>query len=172
MMGEYDRYGKLCARVIAGRISFLVDRTPQQLLDDTLTSIGFDLRGAMAGAKFILGKKMKCPIIVNPYLGICLFPSKSPNQVDCMWFNPEQILKTTEIGDKTKVYFRNGYSIIIDSKLAHFNNKIQTANQLLQISAERGHHPSPIILLLEPKKELEIPQEKNGKYNFDALEEE
>lgn len=172
MMGEYDRYGKLCTRVMAGRSSFLVDRTPLQLLDDTLISIGYNLRGAMSGAKSILGKKMKCPFIVNPYLGICLFPSKSPNRVDCIWFNPEQILKTIPMGDKTKVELRNGVSIIVESKCSFFNNKIQAANQLLNISLERGHHPAPIIFYLEPKKELQLSKEETGKYNFDALEEE
>ncbi|MEH7373558.1 IS3 family transposase [Neobacillus drentensis] len=51
LTGEYDCYGKLCTRVMAGGSSFLVDRTPLQLLDDTLNYIGYDLRGAIASAK-------------------------------------------------------------------------------------------------------------------------
>ncbi|WP_312473245.1 competence protein ComK [Neobacillus sp.] len=172
MMGEYNRYGKLCARVMAGKSAFLVNRTPLQLLDDTLTYIGFDLKGAMMGAKSVLDKKVKCPIIVNPYLGICLFPNKSPHKVDCIWFNPEHIVKTTAVGIKTKVELSNGYTIMVDSKLSSFNDKIDTANRLIRISMKRGNHPNPIIFYLEPRKEHQLTKEETGKYNFEALEEE
>jgi competence protein ComK len=170
MMGEYDRYGKLCARVMAGRSSFLVDRTPLQLLDDTITYIGFDLRGAMASAKLILGERARCPIIVNPYQGICLFPNKSPFKADCIWFNPEHIVRTKAIGNKTEIELSNGHSIIVDSKLNSFNNRIQKANQLMQISKNRGNHPSPTIFYLEPPKGHQLTKEKTGKYNFSNLE--
>ena len=170
-MGEYNQYGKLCARVMAGMSSFLVDKSPLHLLDDSLTYIGFDLRGAMVGAKVILGKKMRCPIIVNPYLGIYLFPNKSPYKADCIWFNPDHIVKTKAIGSKTEVELSNGYSMIVDTKLTSFNTMIQTANQLIQISKNRGNHPSPITFFLEPKRDLPLSKGKTGKYNFNDLEE-
>jgi competence protein ComK len=157
---------------MAGKSAFLVNRTPLQLLDDTLTYIGFDLKGAMMGAKSVLDKKVKCPIIVNPYLGICLFPNKSPQKVDCIWFNPEHIVKTTAVGIKTKVELSNGYTIMVDSKLSSFNDKIDTANRLIRISMKRGNHPNPIIFYLEPRKEHQLTKEVTGKYNFEALEEE
>lgn len=170
VMGEYDRYGKLCARIVEGTTSFLVDRTPLQLLDDTLMYIGFDLKGAITGAKSILGKKMKCPIIVNPYLRICLFPNKSPKKADCIWFNPDHITKTTAAGSKTEVELSNGYSITVDSKLAYFNDKIYTANKLLRLSEERGTQPNSSILYLHPTKDHQLVKEKTGKYNFNELE--
>lgn len=170
MMGEYDRYGKLCARVMAGSSSFLVDRTPLQLLDDTLTYIGFDLRGAMASAKLILDQRTRCPIIVNPYQCIYLFPNKSPFKADCIWFNPEHIVSTKSVGNKTQVELSNGHSIIIDSRLNSFNNRIQKANQLMHISMNRGNHPSPTIFYLEPPKGQQLTKGKAGKYNFSNLE--
>jgi competence protein ComK len=170
MMGEYDHYGKQCARVMAGKSSFLVDRTPLQLLDDTLTYIGFDLRGAMASSKLILGERAWCPIIVNPYLGICLFPNKSPYNADCIWFNPEHIVRTKALRNKTEVELSNGLSIIVDSKLTFFNNRIHKANQLMLISMKRGNHPGPIFFYLEPQKRYQITKEKTGKYNFSNLE--
>jgi competence protein ComK len=170
IVGEYDSYGKLCARVMAGKSSFLVDRTPLQLLDDTLTYLGFDLRGATASAKLILGGRARCPIIVNPYQGICLFPNKSPLNADCIWFNPEHIVRTKAVGNKTKVDLSNGHSIIVDSRLNSFNNRIQKAIQLMQISMNRGNHPSPTIFYLEPSKGRQLKKGKTGKYNFSNLE--
>ncbi|MEH7085416.1 competence protein ComK [Neobacillus drentensis] len=171
LTGEYDGYGKLCARVMAGGASFLVDRSPLQLLDDTLTYIGFDLRGAMASAKLILGERSRCPIIVNPYLGICLFPNKSPHKADCIWFNPDHIVRTIAMGLKTEVELSNGHSIIVDSRLTYMNNKIHRANQLLQIAMKRGNQPGPIHFYLEPPKRHNLTKEKTGKYNFSTLEE-
>lgn len=170
LMGEYDGYGKLCARVLTGGSSFLVDRTPLQLLDDTLTYIGYDLRGAISSAKLILGERARCPIIVNPYLGICLFPNKSPSKADCIWFNPEHIVRTMTIGYKTEVELSNGHTIIVDSRISNFNNKIHKAKQLMQITMKRGNQPGPILFYLEPQKRHQLTKEKTGKYNFSHLE--
>ncbi|NHC41063.1 hypothetical protein G6549_13895 [Bacillus sp. MM2020_1] len=170
LTGEYDGYGKQCARVMVGGTSFLVDRSPLHLLDDTLTHIGYDLRGAMASAKLILGERSRCPIIVNPYLGICLFPNKSPHNADCIWFNPEHIVRTIAVGSKTKVELSNRHSIIVDSRLAFFNNRIHNANQLLQTAMKRGNHPGPITFYLEPKTTHLLTKETTGKYNFTHLE--
>jgi competence protein ComK len=49
LMGEYDQYGKVCERVMAGKSAFLVNRSPIQLLVESLTFIGFELRGAIVG---------------------------------------------------------------------------------------------------------------------------
>lgn len=172
MTNEYNQHGKRCTRVMLEEMSFLVDRTTEQVLDDSLKYIGFSLKGATEGAKSILGNRNLCPLIVNPYKGICLFPNKSPRSEDCIWFNPEHIVKTIPIGKKTEVYFRNGYSIIVDSKLFHFNTKIQQATQLKRSSVERGLNPNQKTFILEPKKELQLSRNNNGKYNFHILNDE
>ena len=172
LTGEYDCFGNLCARIMAGESSFLVDRSPLQLLDDTLTYIGYDLRGAVSSAKLILGERMRNPIIVNPYLGICLFPNKSPNNADCIWFNPDHIVRTSACGrNQTEVELSNGHSIIVDSRLTFFNNKIHRAKQLLAISKKRGNQPGPILFYLDSPKGHQLTKEKTGKYNFANLEE-
>ena len=167
MTGEYDRFGKLCARIVAGGASFLVDRTPLQLLDASLTYIGFNLKGATIGAKAILGKKNKCPIIANPYQNICLFPTKSPLKEDCIWFNIEHIVQTKAVGGKTEVELSNGHSIIVNAKLSALNNKIQTAGQLKRISLERGQYTGHY----KPQKGHQLVIEKTGKYNFGVIKE-
>ncbi|MEH7306883.1 competence protein ComK [Neobacillus drentensis] len=172
MIGEYDRYGKQCARVLVGNSSFLVDRTPLQLLDDALVYIGFDLRGAMSSAKLILGERARCPIIVNPYLGICLFPTKSPNRVDCIWFNPEHIVRTKALGNQTVVELSNGHSIIVDSRLTSINTRMQKAKQLMEISRKRGNNPGPTIFYLGTPKGHQLTKEQTGRYNFSKLEDE
>lgn len=149
-----------------------MDRNPLQLLDETLTYIGFDLRGAVLGPKDILEIKARCPIIVNPYKGICLFPSKSPNLIDCIWFNPDHIVKIKPRGYRTEVILSNGYSILVDCKLSNFNKKIDAAQKLKRLSSERGHHQGRMQFYLEPNKDHQLSKKKSGKYNFDLLNQE
>ncbi|MEH7076562.1 competence protein ComK [Neobacillus drentensis] len=170
LTGEYDGYGTLCTRVVTGGVSFLVDQTPLQLLDDNLVYIGYDLRGAMSSAKNILGERVGCPIIINPYLGICLFPNKSPYKSDCIWFNPEHIVRTKAIGAKTEIELSNGHSIIVDTRLTSFNNKILQAKQLMQITVKGVSQPEPILFYFDPSRKQPLSKENQGKFNFSNLE--
>ncbi len=172
MVGEYDQRGKLCARVVTDEKSFLVDRSCLQILNDSLNCIGYDLKGAIRGTRCILGNhRMMCPIMVNPYLGICLFPTKSPQKDACIWFNPDHIVNTKASGNKTIIELSNGHTILVDSKLFSFNNKLQIANQLKQITSQRGNHPTSMTFHLKPKKGLTFSKDDTGSYNFIELEE-
>ncbi|WP_160725035.1 competence protein ComK [Bacillus sp. USDA818B3_A] len=169
--GEYDPYGKLCARVMIGRKTILVNQSPLQLLDSTLKYISFTLKGALAGAKNILGNQYMCPIIVNPFQGICLFPIRSPKKEDCIWFNPDHIVKTKAKGSKTVVNLSNGLSMIVDLKLHTFNSKMQTAIQLKRIVCERGTQAFSVSEL-PSQNHIELKTNAaTGKYNFDSLAE-
>jgi len=170
MTGEYNEHGKLCARVMIGSNTLLVDRKPVQLLDETLKYIGFDLRGAIKGAKEILGNRKMCPFVMNPYQGVCLFPNKSPRKEDCIWFNPDHIVDCRARGTKTVVELSNGISMIVDTKFHTLNNKIQLALKLKRISSERGKLTTPLSLFTATKiKELRF-NATTGKYNFGSLE--
>lgn len=169
MLGEYNQYGRLCSRVLIGNESVLVERTPLQLMDDTLRYISFNLNGAYIGARGILGDRRMCPVIVNPYQDVCLFPIKSTLKDDCIWFNPQHIVKTKRLGNKTEVELSNGISIIVDLKLIPFNNRMQTALQLWRLSKDRGTTLNPMTSHLESNKQHQLTKLNNGKYNFDAL---
>ncbi|PLS02344.1 competence protein ComK [Neobacillus cucumis] len=146
-----------------------VNRSPIEVMDVTLKYIGFDLKGAIQGSKHILGKIHMCPIIVNPYKSICLFPYKSTRKEDCVWFNPEHIVKSKAHRFKTEVELSNGVSIIIDLKRFYLINKIQAALQLKKIASERGNHPHSLSDYLALEKVKPITKLKEGKYNFQSL---
>ena len=167
--GEYNNNGKFCTRVMIGEQTLLVNRSPLQVMDDTLTYIGFDLKGAIKGTRNILGNINMCPIIVNPYKGICLFPYKCSKKEDCVWFNPDHIVKTKAHGSKTEVELSNGVSIIIDLKKYRFIDKIQNALHLKKESSERGNHPHPLSYFNHPEKQKQITKLKKGKYTFHSI---
>lgn len=149
MTGHYDRNGKMCTFVRELHRMLIVDRSPIEILADTIRCIGFDLKGAIATAKWILGEIPMCPIVVNPIHNICIFPTKSSKHEDAMWFNPSNIVRTTSLFLKTKVTLRNGLIVTVPSKVSSFNMKLQNADQLRKITEQLAK--DPIRFLIEGK---------------------
>lgn len=141
MVGTYDRNAKLCTLVREVNRTFIVDRSPLEILNDSIRCIGFDLRGAMETAKWLLGNKQMCPVMVNPIHQICVFPNKSAKHDDTMWFNPTHIIRTNTLNLKAKIEFTNGWTLIVPSKLYSFNHKLQIADQFKRMTLEIGNEP-------------------------------
>ncbi|MBM4765106.1 competence protein ComK [Bacillus sp. B15-48] len=137
MIGDYDRYGKLCTRIIETERTFIVDKSPLEIIDESIKWIGYDLRGATLTSKRLLGKIQMYPIMVNPIERIVLFPSKSPHHLDNIWFNPHHISRTKSHHHETLINFSNGFSLLLPIRLASFNTKIKNAEQLEAITAKR-----------------------------------
>lgn len=167
MMGEYNRYGKLCTRVMELDKTFLVDKTPLEVLKDTINYIGFDFKGARSAAKLIVGNVSMCPVMVNPIHGICAFPNQAYKNVDTIWFNPNHIVKTSALGRHTLVDLSNGYSIEVHSRLSGFNQKWQNAQLLRRTTVERGG--SDITLIVDQKKKNVLTKDSTGHYNFEIF---
>jgi competence protein ComK len=129
MVGQYDRNAKLCTLVTELNRSFIIDRSPLEILNDSIRCIGFNLKGAMETSRLLLGNKHMCPIMVNPIHKICVFPDKSAKDANTMWFNPIHIVRTKTLNQKATVEFTNGLIIMVPSKLYSFNHKLQTADQ-------------------------------------------
>lgn len=149
MSGFYDRNGKQCSLVRELQRILIVDRSPIEILADTIRCIGFDLNGAIANAKLILGKIPMCPIVVDPIHNICIFSTKSAKNEEAMWFNPDHIVRTNSHYLKTHVVLRNGHVLSVPCKVSSFNMKLQNADQLRKISVAIGN--DPIGFLLNPE---------------------
>lgn len=152
MYGFYDRNGKLCTVVREIDKTFTVDREPLHILEDSIKCIGYDLKGAMASAKWILGDIHMSPVMINPIHSICVFPDKSPKNADTIWFNPAHIVRTTSFKKKTYIEFSNGKTLIIHCTISAFNNKLQNAMQLRYITTEMGKNPKSMSMILDPYK--------------------
>jgi competence protein ComK len=166
--GEYNQFGKLCTRVLEEDISFLVDKSPKEVIDDSMQYIGYDLRGAIKSTQTILGPTKMCPFMVNLPLGLCMFPDKAINKHDCIFFNFTHVKKPEPYGRKTKVNLSFGHSITVDSRISSFNTKIDQASRLCRITSE--HYNNPITFYVEPQSKFQIIKEPNGQYNFKSLE--
>jgi competence protein ComK len=141
MAGIYDRNAKLCTLVTELTSTFIVDKAPLEILNDSIRCIGFDLRGAMETARFLLGNKNMCPVMVNPVHKICVFPDKCSKHNDTKWFNPIHITKTNSMNKQTNVEFTNGMTITVPIKLYYFNNRLQTAEQFRNMTVVLENNP-------------------------------
>lgn len=167
LTGEYDGFGNLITRVIDGEDTLLVDRAPVKVIDKNLLRIGSDLRGALNSSKALLGQMKMYPILVNPHLGIWLFPTSGSNQRNCVWFSLMHVKDTQALGVKrTKVFTSFGHTIEIDMKRSAFIIKQQRANHLREIITKNTH--CPLTYYLEPKKGFYI-SEKPGANKYTVI---
>ncbi|MFP5108540.1 competence protein ComK [Neobacillus sp. C211] len=150
MAGQYDRNAKLCTIVTELDRTFIVDKSPLEILNDSIRCIGFDLRGAMETARWLLGNKNMCPIMVNPVHRICVFPDKSSKHNDTKWFNPVHITRTISSNQQALIEFTNGLTITVPMKLYSFNRKLQTAEQFMKMTI--GIEKDPFSFEKDPRK--------------------
>ncbi|WP_230496762.1 competence protein ComK [Pseudoneobacillus rhizosphaerae] len=167
MMGEYNHYGKLCTRIMELDKTFLVDKEPLAVLNDTINYIDFDLKGAQPETKLIKENVNICPILGNPLHSICAFPSQAYKSDDTIWFNPIHIVKTSAHGRHTLVDLSNGYSIEVHSRLSSFNQKWQNAQFLRRMTTKR--EKSPFTLIVDQKKKNLLKKDSSGRYNFEIF---
>lgn len=133
-----------------------------------LCNILLYLRGAISSTQTILGPTKMCPFMVNLPLGLCMFPYKSIHKHDCVFFNFTYVKRLEHYGWKTKVNLSYGHSIIVDTRLSSFNNKIYYASRLCRITSEHYNHT--ITFYVEPESKFQIIKEPNRQYNFKRLE--
>ncbi|MEH7119231.1 competence protein ComK [Neobacillus vireti] len=150
MVGYYDRHARLCTLVKELHRTFVVERSPLEILNDSIKCIGFDLRGAMETAKWLLGNQYMCPIMVNPIHRICVFPDKCAKKADVMWFNPCHIIRTKGVNRNAEVEFTNGLKLQRPLRLYTFNQKLHTAGQFRKTMI--GMHNDSLSFKTDPKK--------------------
>ncbi|PLR95896.1 competence protein ComK [Bacillus sp. T33-2] len=158
LTGEYDEFGSLCTRVIEGEKTFLVQRTPVQVINKTLLRLGSSFRGARDSSKEVLGVMKMYPLKINQYLGIWLFPTKACSKQNCVWFSLMHIKKTKAIGvRKTEVLLSYNHTFEIEMKETSFNNKRQKAEELREIITKNTK--SPLTFYIEPKPGFRISED-------------
>ncbi|WP_042354208.1 competence protein ComK [Bacillus rubiinfantis] len=161
MTGFFDRNGNRCSVVRELQQTLIIERSPLEILADSIRCIGFDLKGAISTAKWILGDIPMCPVIVNPIHHICVFPTKSAKNDDTMWFNAVHILRTKSVYPHTSAILSNGRMIKVPAKLSSFNTKLSNADQLRKITIEMER--DPITFMLEFKRDHDNKKTKRTK---------
>ena len=77
--------GSNVTKVIEKQDSFLVNKTPSQIIDESCRSFGSSYLGRHEGTKHLTGINYKAPIIVEETQSIIFFPTASPRFSKCAW---------------------------------------------------------------------------------------
>jgi competence protein ComK len=136
---KYDKHGYLYSIVVEGRTIYLVDMTPNMIMEYSLLNFGSNLKGANASSRFLLGNCSMVPIKVCSKLDIFWFPCKSPNKKDCIWLAHGHVLNFKQVDNTlTNVYLSYGHSVTVDMNKNIFEKKFDKATKLRYILTNRG----------------------------------
>lgn len=131
--------GSRCYTLVSeGKREFLVEQSPEEIIEETCNYYGFDLNGALRAAAKILEDDKPGAFIVNPNKTVCLFSSRSNLRPDSYFVNVQHINKLEEIGCETKVLFNNGQIVTIPTRKVHLLERKNAAKKLRRVILERN----------------------------------
>ena len=110
---------------------YIVEETPFKIMEDSCRYFGSTYEGRKIGAKEILGAEYKVPIVVEDSENLIVFPTTSPQSVDCSWISLRRVKKIIKIdSNNTKIIFDNNSEIIVPSSFRSIENQISRASRL------------------------------------------
>ena len=117
--------------------SFVVDKTPLQIVEESCEYFGSSLQGRQIGTTNLVGFTHKVPVIVEETFDLIFFPTKSPRNNDCSWLSYSHILKLDKFKDKTIIELKNGKKIIVNSSTPIIDNQLYRCSRLKDILQQR-----------------------------------
>ena len=137
LKSEFNQYGKRCTRIVETHHETLIEMDPLKVIDETLQFFSYDMKGAIRGARSIVGNKKCCPLTLYPADNIIIFPHKAMDSDDTIWLNSNLVDTAHPLGEETRVEFDGGHSIILDISYRCFNPKFITAELLRRTNHKR-----------------------------------
>jgi len=163
LIEDYDENGNKETNVIDGDDQLVVVQPPLKIIHFTLQKMGFSLRGAIDGSRYLLGKEhYMLPLTINSALGIYLIPTKAYGRHDCCWLSLMHIQDIEPLDTHlTRVHMSYGHTIDLDMKANMFIQRLHKARKLRE-SVTRNTK-SPLTFCLPPKAGYKI-IEGDGEY--------
>lgn len=121
---------KGCTKVYENDSVFYVDKSANEIMEDSCSYFGSSLSGRQKGTASLIGITYKAPIIVEESRGIIFFPTGSPRGSDCGWVSLNNISNYYKENDKVYVEFKNGVKIAMNLSYGVVDNQILRATRL------------------------------------------
>ena len=125
--------GSNVTKVIEKQDSFLVNKTPSQIIDESCRSFGSSYLGRHEGTKHLTGINYKAPIIVEEKQSIIFFPTASPRFSKCAWVALNHVKNHIRYEEKSILYFHGGKNVELDISYGSLENQILRATKLESI---------------------------------------
>jgi len=124
-------YNGIQSKVIESYISYVVNRRPYDIINDSCKSYGSSLQGRCEATDYMIGVKYKCPIVISEVKEIIMFPTTSAKKNSCMWINYNSIEKYSTKNSKESIkILKNGFKITLEISNHIISNQIFKSSRL------------------------------------------
>ena len=113
--------------------SFVVDKTPLEIMEDSCEYFGSSLEGRQIGTSSLIGYTHKVPVIVEETFDLIFFPTLSPKNEECTWLSYAHIFKPDKFKNKTILNLKNGKKILIDISSSTIDNQLYRCSRLQEV---------------------------------------
>jgi competence protein ComK len=172
---SYFSNGYEYSRVLEGNKTFLVSKSPDQIVKNSFHHIGSNLEGAIEATRIILKKKYKLPVTLSAQKNIVLIRCRSTDINDInstIWLVNSHIQDIQPYeNNQTMVYLLGGHSLIVDMKIDPLQDKRNQAAFLHTTLLENSQMNKSITFLCEEDKGMHVVREK-GQINYTVKEKE
>ena len=124
-------------KIVEDKDDYYVNKSSFEVMEDSCNYYGSSCEGRIKGTKNILGSVYKVPIIVEETNDLVFFPTDSLKSKNCIWISLNQIRNYEKADSYTKVYFKNGKSIILKMSINSFELQVLRANRLSAVINQR-----------------------------------
>ena len=117
--------GKGKSKVYEYEAEFVVHKSSLKIIEDSCLFFGSSYEGRKQGTKFLIGGKMKIPIIIDECRNIIFFPTSSCIKESSIWVSYQNLLKYNRHNEfSTVLYFKYNKSIRIGCKYSLVDNQV------------------------------------------------
>ena len=113
--------------------SFVVDKSPLKIMEDSCEYFGSSLSGRQQGTLNLAGYTHKVPVIVEESFDMIFFPTLSPKNEKCSWLSYKHIIKPDKFKDKSIVELKNGKKLLVDVSCAILDNQMYRCSRIEDI---------------------------------------
>ena len=123
--------------------SFIVDKSANEIIEDSCSFFGSSLSGRQKGTASLIGVTYKCPIIIEESKNIIFFPTCSPRISSCSWISLNNIENYYSNGSgRVIIKFKNGQKILLSSTFGIIENQILRSTRLESVLRGRINQKS------------------------------
>lgn len=134
IMPEHHNHSK----ILEIEDEYIVEGSPYQVMEHSCSYFGSSIDGRIKGTKSIIGSIYRTPIVIEESRNLIFFPTVSPNGKENIWISLKNIKHYERYSkNKTKVFFKNNKSIIVNIPFASFENQVLRSSRLDSLLTDR-----------------------------------
>jgi len=129
--------GKSVSKVIELDNSYIVDKSVNDIIDESCKYFGSSYQGRYDGSKKILNMNYKLPIVIEEFNNIIFFPTSSPRFGECCWISLNNISSYLKMESCSKLVFYSGIELELEISYYCLENQIFRATMLDSLLRKR-----------------------------------